>query len=164
MLGTEPRARPRGRLGALGIVLMLTACADARPVPEAPAEKAPEGRAPAGTVELLAVEVARPGQPGGGSGTLAYRGATHPFAITGLGVDGSFVAPLDTAGEVYNLQRLADFPGAYVAGQYGVVVGDAGAGDIWLENERKVIIHLLPRQDGLQLALGGDALVIRLSE
>lgn len=164
MSRTAARAQVRGRLGALGIVLMLTACADARPVPEAPAEKAPEGRAPAGTVELLAVEVARPGQPGGGSGTLAYRGATHPFAITGLGVDGSFVAPLDAAGEVYNLQKLADFAGAYVAGQYGVVVGDAGAGDIWLENERKVILHLEPMGEGQRLAVSGGAVVIRLPE
>ncbi|HRY24314.1 MAG: hypothetical protein H6852_07620 [Geminicoccaceae bacterium] len=160
MSRTGPRTRGLGRLVALGFALLLAACAESRPVPEPPAGRTPAGRAPAGTVELREVQVARPGNAGGGRGTLAYRGRTYPFAIAGLGVDGGDA--VDAEGDVYNLHDLADFSGTYTAGQYGAVVGDAGTGDIWLENERKVILHLKAEHEGLRLAVDGAAVDIRL--
>ena len=62
------------------------------------------------------VQVAYIGNAGGGSGTLTYQGQTYPFRIAGLGVGGIGVSTVDAEGEVYDLKRLAEFPGAYAAG------------------------------------------------
>ncbi|MEZ5864600.1 MAG: hypothetical protein R3D25_11250 [Geminicoccaceae bacterium] len=141
---------------------MLAGCGDSGSLPGPSAGKAPEGRAPAGTVEMREVQIAYLGNAGGGSGTLAFRGATYPFDIAGLGVGGIGISTVDARGDVYNLDDVADFSGAYVSGQYGAVVGDASAGDIWLENEHKVVLHLKAEREGLMLAVGGDAIDILL--
>jgi hypothetical protein len=108
------------------------------------------------------VQVAYIGNAGGGSGILTYQGQTYPFRIVGLGVGGLGVSTVDAEGEVYDLTNLAEFPGAYAAGQYGAVVGTASVGDIWLKNERDVVLHLKAKREGLMLSVGADAIDIRL--
>lgn len=120
-----------------------------------------EGKEPSGFVEFREVQVAYIGNAGGGSGTLTYEGRNYPFRIAGLGVGGIGVSKLDAAGEVYNLNNLAEFPGAYAAGQYGAVVGRASAGDMWLKNEHDVILHLKAKREGLMLAVGADVIDIK---
>jgi hypothetical protein len=110
------------------------------------------------------VQVAYIGNAGGGSGTLTYQGRTYPFRIAGLGVGGIRVSELDAEGEAYDLSALADFPGAYAAGQYGAVVGAASVGDIWLKNEHEVILHLKAKREGLMLSVGADAIDIRMDQ
>lgn len=157
-----PRASGLARLAAIGLVLAVTACGGSQPAKETAAEKTLEGKPPSGTVDMREVQVAYIGNAGGGSGTLTYQGKTYPFDIAGLGVGGIGISTVDAEGNVYNLTKLADFSGAYAAGQYGAVIGDASAGDIWLENEHKVILHLKAKREGLMLAVGGDAIDIHL--
>jgi hypothetical protein len=122
-----------------------------------------EGKAPSGTVDMREVQVAYLGNAGGGKGTLTFDGQTHSFIIAGLGLGGLGISEVDAEGEVYNLTDLAAFPGAYAQGQYGVVAADASAGDIWLKNEHDVVMHLKAKREGLMLAVGADAIDIRLS-
>jgi hypothetical protein len=121
-----------------------------------------EGKQPSGFVELREVQVAYIGNAGGGSGTLTFEGNTYPFKIAGVGVGGIGVSKLDAEGEVYNLNNLDQFPGAYVAGQYGVVAGKASVGDMWLKNQHDVILHLKAKREGLMLAVGADAIDIKM--
>jgi hypothetical protein len=62
------------------------------------------------------------------------------------------------------LNRLIDFAGAYAQGRYGFAIGTASAGDLWLQNEAGVIMHLKAKRTGLMLSLGGDAVVISMSQ
>ena len=74
---------------------------------------------------------------------------------------GGFGASRITAtGEVYNLTDLANFPGAYVQGRYGMVISDVSAGELWLENANGVVLRLKAERVGLALSLGGDAVYI----
>jgi hypothetical protein len=41
-------------------------------------------------------------------------------------------------------------------------VGNRSAGDLWLQNEAGVILHIKAKREGLMLSLGGDAMVISL--
>ena len=51
--------------------------------------------------------------------------------------------PIERAqGEVYKLNSLVQFPGAYAQGRYGFAIGDRSGGDLWLQNEAGVILHL----------------------
>jgi hypothetical protein len=54
------------------------------------------------------------------------------------------------------------FPGAYAQGRYGFAIGDRSGGDLWLQNEAGVILHLKAKREGLMLSLGGDAIVISM--
>ena len=50
-----------------------------------------------------------------GNGVLNFEGKRYPFKVDGLGVVDLGVARIEGAGEVYNLGKLADFSGNYVA-------------------------------------------------
>jgi hypothetical protein len=123
-----------------------------------------EGKAPSGFVEMREVEIAFLASAGGGKGTLSFQGQTYPFEIAGLGGGGAGVSTIDASGEVYNLSDVAQFPGAYDERRAGVAFGGGGDGDLWLENNAGVVMHLKAESEGLMLNLGADVVDIRMSE
>ena len=56
----------------------------------------------------------------------------------------------------------AKFPGTYGQARYGFAIGTMSGGDLWLQNESGVIMHLKAKRTGLMLSLGGDAVVISM--
>ena len=143
---------------AIAAVLPLAACSSSQPI----GQQSLNGRPPDGTVDMNQVQAAFIGSGGGGSGTLYYQGQSYPFAVGGLGIGGIGASTIDAKGEVYGLTRVADFPGAYAQGRYGFVFGNTSGGDLWLKNEKGVIMHLAAKRTGLMLSLGGDAVVISM--
>jgi hypothetical protein len=109
------------------------------------------------------VEIAFLGAAGGGTGTLSFQGRTYPFEIAGLGGGGAGISKIDASGEVYNLTDVAHFPGAYGERRMGVALG-GGGGDLWLQNNAGVIMHLKAASEGLMLSLGADVVDIRMSQ
>ncbi len=99
---------------------------------------------------------------GGGSGTLFYRGQEYPFTVGGVGIGGIGASVLQASGEVYKLADISEFPGTYAQGRYGFVLGNMSGGDLWLQNEAGVIMHLKAKREGLMLSLGGDAVEISM--
>jgi hypothetical protein len=141
---------------ALSAVAFGSACSSSVKVgPEAVA-----GLTPDGTVDMNEVQVAYIGNAGGGNGTLYYHGSAYPFTVAGLGVGGIGASTVDAAGEVYKLRNLSQFAGSYAQASYGFVVGSTSSGDLWMQNEAGVIMHLKAKRTGLMLSLGGDAVVI----
>lgn len=110
------------------------------------------------------VQVAYLASAGGGTGTLYYQGAAYPFSIGGLGVGGIGASTIDAQGEVYKLGSLATFPGTYGQARYGFAIGTLSGGDLWMQNENGVIMHLKAKRTGLMLSLGADAMVISMSQ
>ena len=157
--------RQRGRTGWMVrnaclvlAVLLPAACQSSVQVgPQAVA-----GLTPSGTVNMDEVQVAYIGSGGGGSGTLYYQGQAYPFAVGGLGVGGIGASTISAQGEVYKLNSLSMFPGAYGQARYVLALGNASMGDLWLQNESGVIMHLKAKRSGLMLSLGGDAVVISM--
>ena len=74
------------------------------------------------------------------------------------------LSTVDAKGEVYNLRDLAQFPGTYAQARYGFAIGTSSAGDLWMQNEAGVILHLKAKREGLILSLGGDAVVISMKQ
>jgi hypothetical protein len=143
---------------ALAAVLPLAGCSSSQNMDQ----QSVAGKQPDGTVEMNQVQAAFIGSGGGGSGTLNFRGRRYPFAVGGLGIGGIGASTINAEGEVYGLNKVSDFPGAYAQGRYGFVVGNESAGDLWLRNEKGVIMHLKAKRTGLMLSLGGDAVVISM--
>ena len=148
------------RLMVAATLALLAGCSSSVKVgPDAVA-----GLTPDGMVEMNQVQAAFIGNAGGGTGTLFYRGREYRFNVGGLGVGGIGASTIDATGEVYKLPNLAAFPGAYGQASYGFALGEKSAGDLWLQNESGVIMHLKARRTGLMLSLGGDAVAISMQK
>jgi hypothetical protein len=123
-----------------------------------------KGQTPDGTVDMQEVQAAYIGSGSAGTGVLSFRGVQYPFEVGGVGVGGFGLSTIDATGEVYNLAELGQFPGTYGQARYGFAIGTASAGDLWLQNEAGVIMHLKAKRTGLMLSLGGDAVVISMRQ
>jgi hypothetical protein len=123
-----------------------------------------KGQAPDGFIEMHEVQAAYIGSGSGGAGSLAVRGAPYAFEVGGVGGGGLGLSTIEATGEVYNLRDLGQFPGTYGQARYGFAIGTASGGDLWLQNEAGVILHLKAKREGLMLSLGGDAVVLSMRQ
>ena len=115
-----------------------------------------------GTVRIEQVQVAFIGSGNLGGGTLKFGGKSYNFSVGGLGIGGFGISKMVATGNIYNLTDLKYFPGSYVQGRYGMAVGEASTGKLWLKNSHGVVIELKADREGLALSLGGDAVYIDL--
>ena len=153
---------PSRRLVLAGLALtpaaLLGACTgDVQVGPEAI-----RGKRPDGFVELRMVQAAYIGSGNLGRGELRFHGRTHHFTIGGGGIGGIGASTVEAEGDVYDLRSLDRFPGAYAQARYGFAVGQASAGELWLQNEAGVIMRLKAKRTGLILSLGADAIIISM--
>jgi hypothetical protein len=125
------------------------------------AQNSPPARR-SGSVSIHQVQVAFIGSGTTGGGTLYFRGRSYRFRLGGLGIGGFGISTVDATGNVYNLHRLEDFNGVYGQARYGWAVGEAGKGQMWLQNSNGVYLRLHARRQGLALSLGADGMVVRL--
>jgi hypothetical protein len=146
-----------GFLIGAAALLSLAACANQNAI-------SLEGKPRSGYVRMTQVQAAYIGSGDAGSGVLYYQGGRYPFSVGGLGVGGIGISKIEAKGDVYGLQHLGDFAGAYAQGRYGFAVGNASAGDLWLQNGNGVVMHLVAKRQGLMLSLGGDAVVIKMNQ
>ena len=138
------------RAALLGLCLLAA-------VPEMAVSAAP---APSGRVNL---EFGQGGfilSTSGGKGVLTYKGRRYPFAVGSVGFGGIGVSKVAAVGEVYDLNRLEDFAGAYGQARAGYAMG-SGKGVQWLQNTNGVVIKLRTVTKGVSLDLGADGLVIK---
>ena len=159
----ETRTGMRTAVTAAFVVALLAACSSDQSA-DTGVPPTFQGQPPSGFVDMNEVQVAYIGSAGGGSGTLLFQGQSYPFSVAGLGVGGIGVSTIDAKGEVYNLTSVAQFPGAYGQGRYGAVAGATSFGDLWLENPNGVVMHLKAKREGLMLSVGGDAVVVTMSQ
>ncbi|CAH1662174.1 conserved exported hypothetical protein [Hyphomicrobiales bacterium] len=95
-----------------------------------------------------------------GGGTLRFRGRSYPITVGGLGIGSIGASRTVATGTVYGLRNVSDFAGAYVQLKEGWAVGNQGAGNVWLRNDKGVTLRLATRRQGLQLSLGADGVLI----
>ena len=119
---------------------------------------------PSGTVTIDEYELAYIFNGTMGGGTLNFQGNTYNFKIGGLGIGGIGASHISASGEVYNLQDVQGFPGAYAQASMGYAATNQGAGHLWLQNQNGVQLHLITSQQGLGLTAGADGIVINMSQ
>jgi hypothetical protein len=96
-----------------------------------------------------------------GDGLLHFNGKEYPFAVNGLSVVDVGISHFDGVGDIYNLQRVQDFPGTYVSAGAGATV--AGGGEVVvLENQKGVRILFHSTTQGLKLNLSADGVAVAL--
>jgi Envelope integrity protein A len=96
-----------------------------------------------------------------GDGKLTYQGKDHQFSISGLSVADLGISKATATGDVYNLKKLSDFAGNYVAAQAGAAVG-GGAGAVTMRNQNGVVMQLTGTGTGVQLTLAAKGVEVKL--
>jgi hypothetical protein len=157
----RPRLKGTSRYRKCNVALVLSAVAFAIGCLAADTAGA-EDLKQSGTVTIEQVQLAFIGSGNLGGGKLQFGGRTYDFTIGGLGIGGIGISKIKAVGTVYNLNDASDFPGTYVQGRYGIAIGSASTGELWLKNTRGVVLQLKAEREGLALSLGGDAVRIKL--
>ena len=118
---------------------------------------------PSGTVTLESTSIALGIGVEWGHGTLTLNdGSTHKFEVKGISVVDLGISKVEATGDVFDLKNLADFPGDYSAVKAGATFGKKSAGDVILQNEKKVQIRLTPKGTGVQLTAAFGGVVISM--
>src|SRR4051812_34403509 len=81
-----------------------------------------QDRSPSGTIAFSGGSVAVGFGYNWGSGTLDFKGKKYPFSMDGLSIVDVGVASIEGSGEVYNMTRLQQFAGNYVAAGVGATI------------------------------------------
>jgi hypothetical protein len=122
----------------------------------------PDNAKPDATVQLKEGSVAVGIGYVWGHGTLTYHDKPHKFKISGASVVDVGSADTTATGNVYNLNKLADFSGNYTAVAAGLTV--AGGGSVaYMKNEHGVVIKLTATTVGLRVNLAAEGVHITLS-
>jgi hypothetical protein len=98
-----------------------------------------------------------------GKGTLTYQGKSYPVKVEGLSVGELGVQRATASGDVFNLKKLADFNGNFVAGAAGATVG-GGAGITAMKNQNGVVIELKSTTQGASLKLAAEGLKLNIQQ
>ena len=98
-----------------------------------------------------------------GKGTLDYQGKKHAVKVEGLSVGEVGVTRATGLGSVYNLKKLADFDGNYVAGGAEATVA-GGAGVTVMKNQNGVVVELTSTTQGASLKLGAQGIKFTLDQ
>ena len=141
---------------ALFVVCAVAACSLLSAATDAQDAKKPE-LAKSGTIEIEQYQVAFLYSGNLGGGKLTFNNKVYPFTIGGLGIGGIGASKIEATGQVYNLKRAEDFPGAYGQARWGYAAGDKSQGSLWLESADGVVIELAAKRTGAALSLGADA-------
>ena len=118
--------------------------------------------APSATITLSGGAVAAGVGFTWGNGDLNFQGRTYPFHVDGLSFVDVGIASITGAGDVYNLNNLADFDGNYVSAGMGATIAGGGTVAV-LENEHGVIIHFHSTTAGLRLNLNASGVRFTLT-
>jgi hypothetical protein len=98
-----------------------------------------------------------------GGGTLIYEGKKIPVEVKGLSIIDVGVTKARAFGRVFNLKKLEDFNGNYVAATAeGTLVGGAGAAT--MKNQNGVVIDLFTTTKGLNLKLAPGGISLKLKQ
>lgn len=140
-------------VAAASAALLLGSCAITGSAPLTPDSP------PSGSVRFNTVQVLAYGSAQRGDGVLKFRGRHYPFTVRGLGAGGMGFQSLAASGNVYNLERVSDFPGVYAQARMGLSVG-SGRSSMWLKNENGVTMLVKARTRGIALATGAEGVRI----
>jgi len=98
-----------------------------------------------------------------GKGTLSYKGKSYPVKVDGLSVGELSIDRATAVGNVYNLKKLSDFDGNYVAAGAGAAVA-GGAGVTAMKNQNGVTIELRSTTQGASLKLAAEGLKLSVAK
>ncbi len=96
-----------------------------------------------------------------GGGKLVFHGKTYPFKLGGITIGDIGASKVRGSGEVYDLTKVADFPGTYTVLDASATALK-GSGVLRLKNEHGVTLEISTRSKGLQLSAGAGGVKVSM--
>ena len=96
-----------------------------------------------------------------GQGTLHYQGKEYPFRVKGVDVVDVGITTVKATGNVYNLARVGDFEGNYVALAAGAAL-NGGKGETAMRNGSGVVIRVHSATEGVALKAAVQGVTVEL--
>jgi hypothetical protein len=124
---------------------------------------AAQEKTPSGTLAVKAKSIAIGVGVTWGDGHLKFKGKDHAFSISGLSLIDMGFSSVSATGNVYNLKKVSDFAGTYVAAKAGITLG-GGSGGMVMQNQNDVLINVTGITQGAKLSLGPAGVTIKLKE
>jgi len=118
---------------------------------------------PSGTVTLDETEIRLILGGSSGKGVLTFQGKTYPFTMKGGSVGGIGVQKVHATGNVYFLNKTADFTGAYSAVSAGATLVK-GVGATSYQNTKGVYMSLKQKASGAALSLGIEVFDVQFTK
>ena len=122
-----------------------------------------KSRTPNATLRLTGGSVAAGVGVDWGRGTLTYQGKRYTVAVKGLSVGDVGVTSIEASGKVFNLKKLSDFDGNYTAVDAGLTAA-GGAGVAAMKNQNGVTVELVSTTRGVDIALGGAGVDMKINK
>jgi len=117
-----------------------------------------------GTVTVTATSAAIGVGWSWGKGTLTLtNGKQYHFKVSGLDVVAVGFKQATGVGNVYNLKKIKDFEGTYVAAGAAATVG-GGMGASSMRNDKGVVINLTGVGQGVDLRLAVSGMTVKLTK
>lgn len=116
---------------------------------------------PSGTLSMTAKGAAVGVGYTWGDGTLRYGGRSYHFSVNGVSVADVGFSKVSGSGRVYNLKRLQDFSGTYIAATGQATLGTGIGGQV-LENGNGVQIRVDQVSKGARLEGSADGIKLTL--
>jgi hypothetical protein len=98
-----------------------------------------------------------------GHGELEYHNGSQRFSIKGVSIVDVGATDFSASGYVYNLTKLQDFSGNYVAAGAGIAIAGGGTA-LYLKNEHGVIVKLIATDVGLKFTLSAEGVHVALKK
>jgi len=134
-------------------LVVLVSCGTTTNAPSTP---------PSATVTIKEFTAAYYGSAQSGKGVLFFNGGRHRFSIAGVGAGGAGGQKVNATGKVYNLNRLADFPGTYQGVSSGLTLIE-GKMHAKLKNGNGVVMYIAGDTEGVASSIGVQAYQITLN-
>lgn len=96
-------------------------------------------------------------------GTLTYQGKSYPVQLGGVSVAQVGASNVTATGEVYNLARVQDVVGNYMAASAGAALVD-GTTETTMKNQNGVVIKLHTTSKGVDLRLSVDGVSLKFAD
>jgi hypothetical protein len=147
-------------LGVAGMMLVAVAAAGQSATPEL--------KQPNGTIQVATKSIAIGVGVTWGDGTLTFEGKDQGFTVKGLSLTDLGIGNATVKGNVFNLNKLADFAGKYSPTEPNFQLG--GAGPSWsssyrgmiLANDKGVVVQIWVVREGPLLQLVDKAVEVSL--
>ena len=94
-----------------------------------------------------------------GAGVLTFQGKAYPFRIEGISVGDMGISRAEATGNVYNLTKIEDFSGDYVAASASAAIA-GGSGIASMRNQHGVAIDLTGIDEGVKLKFGVEGVKV----
>ena len=98
-----------------------------------------------------------------GGGTLTYKGKTYKVELSGLSVADVGATKIEASGNVYHLNKLADFDGNYTAATAGMTIAGGGSATA-MQNQNGVVVQIVSTTQGLKFALAASGVSLKIKK